>query len=753
MPHSTDALLAAAAAHAAAGRAAPALRAYADALALDPDHPLALLKVAEHALASGRPADALAPLERAAAAAARRGAPARDIHFALGRAHMALGAPAAALPAFGRMLAAAPGDLTAALAVASAAVGSGDAPGAEGVLREALRTHPDAAGLWANLAVALSAQRRVDEALASAERAVRLAPDSIAACQVLAAAAVESGRPAAAIPACRAALARRPGHPGLTAALADALKAAGAREEAHALLAPLVASSPSAAVLVSFGALAVETGRGDEALPVLERAVAADARNPRAWDNLGTARKRGGELEGAAGAYARAVALDPGATPSWCNLVDALRALCAWEQLEEAERRRQALVARDGGDPRWSPFVAVRDDTTPAQQLAIARAWSRRTLPSAAGAPAVVRTRGTRLRVGYLSSDLQEHATARLMAGLFERHDRARVETFAYSHGRDDGSALRTRLVRAFDHWVDLARADDDTAAQRIRADALDVLVDLKGHTQDSRLAILARRPAPVQVHYLGFPGTLGFDAVTHLVADDVVAPATDDAWFSESVVRLPRCYQVNDDRRAAPPPAPRSASGLPDDAVVVACFNQPYKLSRRFLALWIDAIRAVPDCVLWLFAPAAATRANLAREAAALGLPAARLAFAGLATPDAHLARLACADLALDVLPCGSHTTGSDGLWAGVPLLTVRGDTFAGRVGTSLARAALLPELATDTVADYATQLAALVRDRTRLREYRRHLTERRRELPLFDTAGFTRDFERLLEGLADGR
>ena len=753
MPHSTDALLAAAAAHAAAGRAAPALRAYADALALDPDHPLALLKVAEHALASGRPADALAPLERAAAAAARRGAPARDIHFALGRAHMALGAPAAALPAFGRMLAAAPGDVTAALAVASAAVGSGDAPGAEGVLREALRTHPDAAGLWANLAVALSAQRRVDEAFASAERAVRIAPDSIAACQVLAAAAVESGQPAAAIPACRAALARRPGHPGLSAALADALKAAGAREEAYALLAPLVASSPSAAVLVSFGALAVATGRSDEALPVLERAVAADARNPRAWDNLGTARKRGGELEGAAGAYARAVALDPGATPSWCNLVDALRALCAWEQLEEAERRRQALVARDGGDPRWSPFVAVRDDTTPAQQLAIARAWSRRTLPSAAGAPAVVRTRGTRLRVGYLSSDLQEHATARLMAGLFERHDRARVETFAYSHGRDDGSALRTRLVRAFDHWVDLARADDDTAAQRIRADALDVLVDLKGHTQDSRLAILARRPAPVQVHYLGFPGTLGFDAVTHLVADDVVAPATDDAWFSESVVRLPRCYQVNDDRRAAPPPAPRSASGLPDDAVVVACFNQPYKLSRRFLALWIDAIRAVPDCVLWLFAPAAATRANLAREAAALGLPAARLAFAGLATPDAHLARLACADLALDVLPCGSHTTGSDGLWAGVPLLTVRGDTFAGRVGTSLARAALLPELATDTVADYATQLAALVRDRTRLREYRRHLTERRRELPLFDTAGFTRDFERLLEGLADGR
>ena len=753
MPHSTDALLAAAAAHAAAGRAAPALRAYADALARDPDHPLALLKVAEHALASGRPADALAPLERATAAAQRRGGPVRDIHFALGRAHMALGAPAAALPAFRRMLAAAPGDVAATLAVASAAIGSGDAPGAEGVLRESLRMHPDAAGLWANLAVALSAQRRVDEALASAERAVRLAPDSIAACQVLAAAAVESGRPAAAIPACRAALARRPGHPGLTAALADALKAAGAREEAHALLAPLVASSPSAAVLVSFGALAVETGRGDEALPVLERAVAADARNPRAWDNLGTARKRGGEPEGAADAYARAVALDPGAVPSWCNLVDALRALCAWDRLEEAEQRRQALVARGGGDPRWNPFVAVRDDTTPAQQLAIARAWSRRTLPPPAAAPAFVRARGTRLRVGYLSSDLQEHATARLMAGLFERHDRARVETFAYSHGRDDGSALRARLVRAFDHWVDLARADDDTAAQRIRADDLDVLVDLKGHTQDSRLAILARRPAPVQVHYLGFPGTLGYDAVTHLIADDVVAPAAADACFSESVVRLPRCYQVNDDRRALPPPASRSALGLPDDAVVVACFNQPYKLSRRFLALWVDAIRAVPDCVLWLFAPQEAARTNLARETAALGLPAARLAFAPPASHDAHMARLACADLALDVLPCGSHTTGSDALWAGVPMLTVRGDTFAGRVGTSLARAALLPGLATDTVADYAAQLAALVRDRARLRGYRDHLTAGRHELPLFDTAGFTRDFERLLEGLAGGR
>ncbi|MCC7217762.1 MAG: hypothetical protein IT517_13375, partial [Burkholderiales bacterium] len=317
----------------------------------------------------------------------------------------------------------------------------------------------------------------------------------------------------------------------------------------------------------------------------------------------------------------------------------------------------------------------------------------------------------------------------------------------------DDGSAMRARLVRAFDHWVDLSRVDDDAAAQRIRADAIDVLVDLKGHTQNSRLAILARRPAPVQVHYLGFPGTLGFDAVTHLVADDVVAPAADAARFSETVVRLPRCYQVNDDRRPLPPAAPRAALGLPAEALVVACLNQPYKLSRRFLRLWADAIRAVPDCVLWLFAPQEAARANLAREAAALGLPAARLAFAPPAAHDAHLARLAAADLALDVLPCGSHTTGSDALWAGTPLLTVRGDTFAGRVGTSLVRAALLPELATDTVDAYAALLRDLVRDRERLRAYRHHLATRRHELPLFDTGGFTRDFERVLEGLADGR
>ncbi|MFO1316060.1 MAG: tetratricopeptide repeat protein [Burkholderiales bacterium] len=755
MPQTTDGLLAAAAAHAAAGRAAPALRAYEEALALDPDHPVALLGLAEHALASGRPADAVAPLLRAAAAADRRGGPVRDIHFALGRAHMALAAPAAALPAFRRMLAAAPGDVVAALAVSSAALASGDAPEAERVLREALRANPDAAGAWANLAVALSAQRNADEAFRCAQRAVDLAPDSAAACQVLAAAAVECGRPAAAIPACRAALARRPEHPALAAALADALKGAGAREEAYALLAPRVREArPAAAVLVSFGALAIEAGRFAEALPALERAVAADARNPRAWDNLGTARRRSGDGEGAADAYARAVALDATATPSWCNLIDALRALCAWDRLDEAERQWQARRARGGVDPRWNPFVAVRDDTSPRQQLEIARAWSRRTLPvPAAAAPAFVRTRGTRLRVGYLSSDLQEHATARLAAGLFERHDRTRFETFAYSHGRDDGSAMRTRLVRAFDHWVDFARVDDDAAAQRIRADAIDVLVDLKGHTQDSRLAILARRPAPVQVHYLGFPGTLGFDAVTHLVADDVVAPVADAAHFSETVVRMPRCYQVNDDRRPSPPASPRDALGLPADATVVACFNQPYKLSRRFLRLWIDAIRDVPDCVLWLFAPQETARANLAREAAALGMPATRVVFAPAVAQEAHVARLAAADLAVDVLPCGAHTTGSDALWAGVPLLTVRGDTFAGRVGTSLVHAVQLPDLATDTVEAYATLLGTLVRDRERLRAYRHHLASRRAELPLFDTAGFTRDFERLLEGLAGAR
>jgi predicted O-linked N-acetylglucosamine transferase (SPINDLY family) len=366
-------------------------------------------------------------------------------------------------------------------------------------------------------------------------------------------------------------------------------------------------------------------------------------------------------------------------------------------------------------------------------------------LPKVA-APAVIAERGSRLRVGYLSCDLHTHATAHLTAGLFERHDRARFAIHAYSYGPDDGSPMRRRLHAAFEHWTEVGRMSDADCAKTIRADGIDVLVDLKGHTGGARLGILAHRPAPVQLHYLGYPGTLGYDGVDGIVADAEVVPSGNEHCYHERVWRLPRCYQVNDDRRPLPSPTPRAPLGLPDDALVLACFNQTYKLTRPFFAAWLDALRANGNALLWLYVPLPLAQENLRAEAARAGIDPERIRFAPRVGQLAHIARLRAVDLALDTLPYGAHTTGSDALWAGVPLLSCRGTTFAGRVGASLLDAVGLAELTTDSLDAYRTLLLALGSDRERLARYRTYLERERERLPLFDTAGFTRDFEVLL-------
>jgi len=753
MARSLDEALAKASTHHAAGNHAQARPLYDEVLATDPDHPAALLRIAEQELAQGRAADAAGRVERALHAAIDRGQPTRDFWFVLGRAHMARGDWQAAERAFTGMLGASPDDSAALLSLGWAALAAGDPARAELPLREAVARHPGFAPAWANLAVALAAQQRLDEAFACANTAVERAPESIASCQVFAAVAIQSGNSKAALPVCRAALARSPGNPVLVAVLADALKATGARREALALLAPLAADPHAPTeVLVSYGALCVESGQLPEAIDCLERAIASGLPNPRAWDNLGTAYAMSEQVERAAAAFARAVELDPKLSPALCHLAEARRKLCDWDDIDRVDAVWLDRFDRPDSDPRWNPFIAIFLPTGPAQQLRAARLWSRHTLPAvAASAPLFVRRPGSRLRIGYLSSDLHDHATARLAAGLFERHDRSTTEICAYSYGIDDASAMRARLVRGFDRWVDIAGVSDDDAANRIRDDGIDVLVELKGHTAGNRLGLVCRRPAPIQLHYLGFPGTLGLDAISHLVADAVVIPAGEEAAYHETLLRMPLCYQVNDDRRVLPAVPARSALGLPNDKIVLACFNQTAKLSRAFFHLWAQAMQEVPRSVLWLFVPHEITQRNLCREAEREGLDPARIVFAPNAPNEAHIARLRAADLALDLLPYGSHTTGSDALWAGVPLLSCRGATFAGRVGASLLAAVGLPELVTETREDYGAELLRLLRDPERLRGYKHYLDTERGRLPLFDTEGFTRTWERMLIRLAD--
>ena len=718
----------------------PAARAqYEQVLAVVPEHPGALLKLALHEQAAGALAPAQALLARALRATQAANRSAAPVWLAIAGVAQSANDHAAARDAYGRVLAEAPDHPAANFGLGQLALREGDPRAAIERFRAVVARQPDHVAARAQLAASLLATGAADAAAAEVATAVAAAPQSAPLRHLAATIALRRGDHAGADAHCRAGLAVAPAHAGLLATLGHALRAMGATDAAvEAFGAAAQAAPQDAGAWLAAGNACMEA----ELAHVDAARVHAAAAPPVEPADF---------LARAIDAFARAAAAQPAASSAHAHLAMAARYACDWDRAGGAERALVACCVAAPADLACSPMMAVALLADPAAQRAAIGGWARTALPAPAAVPIIGR-RGDRLRVGYLSSDLHDHATAHLAAGLFEEHDRARVEAFAYAADRDDGSAMRRRLRAAFEHWRDVSAESDAEAAQRIAADALDVLVDLKGHTHGGRIGILARRPAPVQVHYLGFPGTLAYGAIDALVADHVVAPPGSDAEFAETVLRLPVCYQVNDSRRPLPAPAARSAFGLPERALVLVSFNQTYKLTEPVVSAWFGALREHPDAVLWLTVPHSLARRNLSARAARAGVAAGRIVFAPVVPQAEHLARLACADLALDVLPYGSHTTGSDALWAGVPLLTCRGTTFAGRVGASLLGAVELPELIAESLADYARMLGELCADRARLAHYRHHLESGRATLPLFDTVMFTRAFERMLEAAANG-
>lgn len=346
---------------------------------------------------------------------------------------------------------------------------------------------------------------------------------------------------------------------------------------------------------------------------------------------------------------------------------------------------------------------------------------------------APITLRGRRLKIGYVSSDLRDHAIGTLMAEVFELHDRSRVEVTAYYCGPPSIAALQGRIRQAVEHWVDIRTLTDDQAAERIAADGIDILVDVNGYTRDARTAIFARRPAPVQMNWLGYPGTLGTPYHHYIIADSWIIPPEAELYYSERVLRLP-CYQPNDRKRDIAPTPTRSAAGLPEQGFVFCCFNASQKLSRFTMERWMGILLAVPGSVLWLLDSGEEMRINLRAFAAERGLTPDRIVFAPkLANPE-HLARYRLADLFLDSAPYGAHTTASDALWLGVPVLTLSGRGFASRVCGSLVRAAGLPEMVCATPDQYVQRAIALTRDPAELVRHRRTLATRRRNCNLFD-------------------
>lgn len=360
--------------------------------------------------------------------------------------------------------------------------------------------------------------------------------------------------------------------------------------------------------------------------------------------------------------------------------------------------------------------------------------------------------RNARLRIGYVSSDLRGHAVGYLMAQLFETHDASAVEVFVYYCGpaADDGIAQRVKA--AVEHWTDIRAMNDDEAARAIAADGIDILVDVNGHTREARLGVFARRPAPIIVNWLGYPGTMGSPYHHYIVADDWTIPEDHELYYSERVLRLP-CYQPNDRKRIVDARAPsRADMDLPDDAFVFCCFNAAHKITRYSFGRWMEILRQTPNSVLWLLDYTPETNARLRLYAQQAGVAPERIVFAPKLANPRHLARYPLADLFLDTVPYGAHTTASDALWMGVPVLTWSGRSFASRVCGSLVRAAGLPELVCDTPESFVARAVALAgADRLSLRAYRERLVAGRDSCVLFDIALLTRRLEALYAQMRD--
>jgi predicted O-linked N-acetylglucosamine transferase (SPINDLY family) len=612
---------------------------------------------------------------------------------------------------------------------------------------------PDAAALQALLGQAISLHQQGQLAQADALYAQVLThqPGQAVAWQLRGVVLAQLGQPEQALPMVEQALALRPDAAEIHNNRGMVLQQLRRFEEAAASHTQAVALKPALLdALNNQGVALAELGRHAQALAAYDAVLAQQPGFANAWSNRGAALRALGRHREAAHSYTQAQALAPGFPYALGHALYAQSYVCDWAGHGAQVAQLQQTVAQGGaGALAAEPFTLLAFSGNPQTLLDNARAFTAAKYPPHAQ-PLWAGERYTheRIRVAYLSADFHDHATAYLMAEFFERHDSTRFETIAISFGPDRQDGMRQRLRQAFGQFIDVRGHSDAEVAQLLRSLEVDIAVDLKGYTQDCRTGILARRCAPVQVNYLGFPGTMGAPYIDYIVGDATVTPPGCERFYTEHIVRLPHSYQVNDRQRAIAAQTPtRQQQGLPDEGFVFACFNNNYKITPEVFGIWMRLLAQVQGSVLWLLADNDAAPAHLRSEAAARGIDSRRLVFAPRAPLPEHLARHRLADLFLDTLPCNAHTTASDALWAGLPVLTCLGSTFAGRVAASLLTAVGLPELITTSLADYEALALQLATDADRLPALRQKLLAQRLECPLFDTAAFVRSMERAYE------
>ncbi|HUO92301.1 MAG TPA: tetratricopeptide repeat protein [Rhizomicrobium sp.] len=650
----------------------------------------------------------------------------------------------------------------------------------------AIGLNPEFADAHYSRGIVLDQLKRLEEALASFEAAIRLKPGHAAAHTNRGIVLYDLKRFEEALASYDAAIAHGPEDANAHYNRGNALAALKRHEEALASFDAALALKPDHIVaLNNRGVSLTELKRHKEAVASLDRAIACEPRYLEAHNNRGIAlndMKRYGEALAAFDAalalapnfasahygravtlnemkrsaealesYSRALALDPGSPFLLGKLVHMKMTLCDWCSFTADV---EALVEGVGAGKKVTPpfqLLAAVDD--PALHRKAAQIYALESVPLGKALPPIAkRPKRHRIRIAYFSADFHDHATAVLMAELFERHDRARFELSAFSFGPDRDDPMRRRLVRSFDRFLDVRARSDREVAMLAREREIDIAIDLKGYTGDERHAIFAYRAAPIQASYLGYPGTMGAPFMDYLIADPTLVPESDRALYAEKIATLPCSYQPNDTKRViSEKKFTRAELGLPRTGFVFCCFNNSFKIVPETFASWMRILAAVEGSVLWLLEDNDIARANLVKEAAALGIDADRLVFAPRLPLSEHFARHRAADLFLDTLPYGAHTTASDALWAGLPVVTLKGASFASRVAASLLKAVGMPEMIAATRADYEGLAIALARDPERLGALKAKLVANKRVMPLFDIQRFTRDIEALYAAMYD--
>ncbi len=627
-------------------------------------------------------------------------------------------------------------------------------------------------------ALALAQQRaeEIDAAIETYGRCLQLNPNSPEIYNNLGTALDRAGRLEEAVECFRRALLLDPAYVRPLVNLGRVLRLQGRPFEALAILQRALVLSPDGPLaLTNLGFVLTDIGRRGEAIQHLRRAIALEPGLAEAHHGLGRALAYSGDMTGARDSLRRAIALKPGLLDAHVllasslvvlqQLADALtvleaylrkrpddqnalatalncsQSMCDWAGVSRALDGLRGLPAHFAHAQPFS-IIGVSDDPGEHLQAARARAASIARPPNLLRGP--ITRHDDRLRLAYVSGDFHTHATSFLIAELLELHDRSAFELFGVSFGPDDQSPLRRRVLGAFTECLDARERSDAEIATWLAEREVDIAVDLKGYTAYARPGIFAQRPAPVQVSYLGYPGTMAAPFIDYLIADPFLIPEAEQGFYTEKIAYLPDCYQVNDRRRQVAEHAPtRAEAGLPESGFVFGCFNVSWKITAAVFDVWMRLLAAIPDSVLWLLEDNRWAVQNLRREAAARQVAPERLIFCPRADNRSHLARHLLADLFLDTFPCNAHTTASDALWSGLPLLTCSGRTFASRVAGSLLYAAGLPELVTYSPESYQRVALELARDRDRLASLRARLTADREALPLFDTPAFCRHLE----------